>query len=89
VPVDLTLIGVGGLLPGSQFAVEHVEDGVADLLAFGANFIANPDLPHRLATGAPLAQADRATFFGGGDQGYIDYRPLKSNGEAGAPGTQP
>lgn len=86
-PNTLILNPDTGSTPTGPEELRLVEDGVADLLAFGANFIANPDLPHRLATGAPLAQGERATFFGGGDQGYIDYPPLKSNGEAGAPGT--
>ncbi|WP_163799728.1 alkene reductase [Mycolicibacterium sediminis] len=53
-----------------------VEDGTADLLAFGAAFLANPDLPRRLATGASLNAPDRATFYGGDDHGYTDYPAL-------------
>ncbi|MET0473732.1 MAG: alkene reductase [Mycobacterium sp.] len=53
-----------------------VEDGTADLLAFGAAFLANPDLPRRLATGSPLNAPDRATFYGGDDRGYTDYPAL-------------
>jgi N-ethylmaleimide reductase len=53
-----------------------VADGTADLLAFGAAFLANPDLPRRLATGAPLNAHDRATFYGGDDRGYTDYPAL-------------
>lgn len=53
-----------------------VEDGTADLVAFGAAFLANPDLPHRLAEGAPLNTPDRATFYGGDDRGYTDYPAL-------------
>ena len=47
--------------------------GAADLIAFGKPFIANPDLPARLATGAPLNRADEATFYGGDEKGYTDY----------------
>jgi len=36
-------------------------------------FIANPDLPSRFAHGHPLAQADRETFYQGGERGYADY----------------
>jgi N-ethylmaleimide reductase len=39
-------------------------------------FLANPDLPLRLRTGAPLNTPDRATFYGGGAAGYIDYPTL-------------
>jgi N-ethylmaleimide reductase len=45
----------------------------ADLVAFGTLFIANPDLPQRLAVNAPLNQPEPATFYGGGEKGYIDY----------------
>jgi len=45
-------------------------------VSFGFAFIANPDLAERLRTGAPLAKADRTTFYTGmGDdrRGYTDY----------------
>ncbi|MCM2356323.1 MAG: alkene reductase [Arenimonas sp.] len=45
----------------------------ADLVAFGRPFIANPDLVERLRAGAPLAKADKTTFYGGGAKGYTDY----------------
>lgn len=45
----------------------------ADLVSFGIPFIANPDLPKRFALNAPLNAADSTTFYGGGEQGYIDY----------------
>ncbi|MDD5404324.1 MAG: alkene reductase [Sulfuricella sp.] len=51
--------------------------GDADMISFGVPFLANPDLPERFAQGAPLNKADPATFYGGGEQGYIDY-PLLS-----------
>jgi N-ethylmaleimide reductase len=68
--------------PTGPEQLQLVDDGTTDLLAFGANFIANPDLPHRLATGAPLAQPDRATFYGGSDHGYTDYPSLDRHPEA-------
>ena len=37
----------------------------------------NPDLPARLAAGAPLADPDPATFYTPGPQGYTDYPSLK------------
>ena len=54
-----------------------IESG-ADLVAFGKAFIANPDLVHRLRLGAPLNTPDKATFYGGGAEGYTDY-PTLSN----------
>ncbi|WP_342650530.1 alkene reductase [Pseudomonas sp. REB1044] len=54
-------------------ATTVLEQGFADAVAFGTAFIANPDLPERFARGAPLAQADTNTFYGGGARGYTDY----------------
>lgn len=51
--------------------------GTADLIAFGRAFIANPDLPKRLALGAPLNAPDKSTFYGGGAAGYTDYPALE------------
>jgi N-ethylmaleimide reductase len=53
-----------------------IEDGTADLIAFGALFLANPDLPTRLAAGGPYNTPDRTTFFGGDHRGYTDYPRL-------------
>jgi len=50
--------------------------GDADLIAFGVPFIANPDLPLRLALGAELNDPDPETFYGGDARGYTDYRAL-------------
>jgi N-ethylmaleimide reductase len=47
--------------------------GYADLVAFARPFVANPDLPHRLAEGLPLAPFDSSTLFGGDERGYTDY----------------
>lgn len=60
----------------------------ADLIAFGVGYIANPDLVERLRRGAAWNVPDPATFYSGGDQGYIDYPflpPLASTVEL-APG---
>ncbi|WP_151479818.1 alkene reductase [Streptomyces albicerus] len=53
-----------------------VEDGTADLVAFGQLFLANPDLPVRLKAGGPFNEADPATFYGGDAKGYTDYPTL-------------
>jgi N-ethylmaleimide reductase len=50
--------------------------GLIDAAAFGRTFIANPDLPERLRTGAELNEPDLATFYGGGARGYTDYPAL-------------
>lgn len=59
-------------------------EGAADLMtkdqisgvAFGSLFIANPDLPERIRQNAPLNTPDKKTFYGGAEQGYIDYPSL-------------
>ena len=51
--------------------------GHADLVAFGQSYLANPDLPERLATGAPLNPPDRSTFYTPGPEGYLDYPTLE------------
>jgi N-ethylmaleimide reductase len=58
-------------------AEEALSAARTDLISFGTLFISNPDLPERFRLGAPLAEGSRATFYGGGDEGYIDYPPLK------------
>jgi N-ethylmaleimide reductase len=55
-----------------------VASGLADLEAYGQMVLANPDFVARLQTGAPMNEADRATFFGGTSQGYTDYPALEA-----------
>lgn len=55
-----------------------IEEGLADLVAFGQLFIANPDLVERFKRGAPFNPPDRDTFYGGGEKGYIDYPTLNA-----------
>jgi 2,4-dienoyl-CoA reductase-like NADH-dependent reductase (Old Yellow Enzyme family) len=50
--------------------------GKADAVAFGVPFIANPDLPARLAKDAPLNEPRPETFYGKGAVGYLDYPTL-------------
>ena len=50
-----------------------IAEGLADLVAFGRPYIANPDLVERLATGAPLAEVDWKTVYASGPRGYSDY----------------
>ena len=50
-----------------------VADELADLVAFGETFIANPDLPARFAAVAPIQRSDRALHYTPGAHGYIDY----------------
>ncbi len=50
-----------------------IQTGTADLVSFGAPYVANPDLVERFALDAPLNKPDPATFYGGDERGYIDY----------------
>jgi N-ethylmaleimide reductase len=54
-----------------------VADGRADLVAVGKLFLANPDLPERWRSDAPLNEPDPATFYGGTERGYTDYPTLE------------
>jgi N-ethylmaleimide reductase len=71
---DGTLITNGGY--DYDKADQTISDRIADAVSFGTLFIANPDLPYRLLTKAPLNEPDRNTFYGEGAKGYIDYRFL-------------
>ncbi len=69
----------GQVIVNGGFGRAEADDALrteADAVSFGAPFIANPDLPRRLALGLPLRQPDAATFYGGGERGYIDYVPF-------------
>lgn len=57
-------------------AERWLAEGKADAVAFGIPFIANPDLPARLATDAPLNAPDSSTFYAAGPAGYLDYPTL-------------
>ncbi|MFJ2954387.1 alkene reductase [Streptomyces sp. NPDC087270] len=57
-------------------ALTLIQDGTADMIAFGALFLANPDLPARLAAQGPYNTPDPATFYGGDHHGYTDYPHL-------------
>ncbi|TPG35051.1 alkene reductase [Mycolicibacterium hodleri] len=50
-----------------------IASGTADLVAFGQDFISNPDLPRRLAAGTPLTTPDHTTYYTPGPHGYTDY----------------
>ena len=64
-------------------ADQVIASGAADLVAFAALFIANPDLVERFRRNAPLNKPDSSTFHNGGAQGYIDYPTLDAALEEG------
>jgi len=53
-----------------------IEVGLADSIAFGRPYIANPDLPMRFLTGAPLNEVSWPTVYASGPKGYSDYPTL-------------
>lgn len=83
-----TLVGLRRAWPGTMImnpadpmgadradrkAADHWLELGADLISFGRAFIANPDLVERLRADLLLAEADEATYYTGGDDGYLTY----------------
>ena len=66
-----TLIHSSGFTPES--AEVELQNSRADLVAFGRNFLANPDLVERIAVNASLNDVDYTTLYTPGKKGYIDY----------------
>jgi 2,4-dienoyl-CoA reductase-like NADH-dependent reductase (Old Yellow Enzyme family) len=60
----------------AESAQQLLESGEADAIAFGKWFIANPDLPKRLRTGAALNPARAELFYHASAEGYTDYPAL-------------
>ncbi len=67
-----------------QSGNDAIEDGIADLVAYGRPFIANPDLPARFAANAELNEPDKSTFYGGDEKGYTDYPFMSKSTEIAA-----
>jgi len=67
----------GAYIANNQYTLKLAEEmlaqGNADMFSFGRPFLANPDLVQRLATGAPLAEAPKEYWYGGGSVGYSDW----------------
>jgi N-ethylmaleimide reductase len=64
-----------------ETAVQRIEDGHADVVAFGRPFITNPDLPERFLNDWPLNPAeDMSLWYTPGAQGYTDYTPYQKSG---------
>lgn len=76
-PMWHSVLITAGNFKGDE-AEATVAKGSADAIAFGRYFISNPDLPERLRHGAELTPYNRATFYGGGSEGYTDYPRLES-----------
>lgn len=71
----------GPVVLNEQFTLEQsiadLDSGIADAIAFGRNFIANPDLPARLRLGVPLNELNPATLYPPGPAGYTDYPTME------------
>ncbi|MBB5635031.1 N-ethylmaleimide reductase [Pedobacter cryoconitis] len=50
-----------------------IKDGIADLVSYGAYYVANPDLVERFEYHIPLAEANTDLYYTGGENGYTDY----------------
>ena len=84
-------IALTHLLVNMGFEIEEAKEGVAagtfDAVAFGTKFLANPDLPARIAAGAALNDPKADLFYTGkvgdlkytGPEGYTDYPTLTPN----------
>ena len=70
----------GVIIGAGAYSVEKADDliarGLIDAVAFGRDFIANPDLVERLQQDAPLNPQRPESFYGGGAEGYTDYPSL-------------
>lgn len=71
------LISAGGYT--AETADKTIGAHLADAIAFGRLFLANPDLPTRFALRSKLNAYDRSTFYGGTERGYTDYPALRES----------
>ncbi|TWB12808.1 N-ethylmaleimide reductase [Nitrospirillum amazonense] len=78
------VIAAGGFDKAEAEAI--IASGGADMVAFGRQFVANPDLPDRLRLDLPLAPYDRTTFYYGNAKGYTDYPALEAPARSAAAG---
>ncbi|MCB1278049.1 alkene reductase [Prosthecobacter sp.] len=67
----------GVLIGNMGYTADEAEQAIAagqlDAVAFGTSFLANPDLPARIAAKAELNAPNAATFYSPGPAGYTDY----------------
>ena len=69
---------IGNMGYTADEAEQAIAEGKLDAVAFGTSFLANPDLPERLALQAPLNAPNPATFYSPGPEGYTDYPTLSA-----------
>ncbi len=67
----------GNIIVCGGYDLEQAEralaQNLADAVAFGQLYIANPDLVERFRQNAALNMPDPTTFYGGSEKGYTDY----------------
>jgi N-ethylmaleimide reductase len=72
----------GVLIANGGYTLESgnnaVENNEADAIAYARLFLANPDLPYRFEHDLPLNQPNQNTFYGNGEEGYLDYSFFKN-----------
>ncbi|KNC88745.1 alkene reductase [Trabulsiella odontotermitis] len=70
----------GPIVGAGAYTLEKADDllnkGLIDAVAFGRDWIANPDLVTRLQRKAELNPQRPESFYGGGAEGYTDYPTL-------------
>jgi N-ethylmaleimide reductase len=64
---------IGNNMYSLELIDEELAENKSDLFAFGRAYLANPDLVERLRTGAPIADAPKEYWYGGGERGYTDW----------------
>ena len=62
-----------------QHAASLIAEGAGDLVAFGREHIANPDLAERIRLDAPLNEPRPEYFYGSSATGYTDYPALSQS----------
>lgn len=72
---DQMIIAAGGY--SVEKAERNIREGYIDAVAFGRDYIANPDLAERIRQDVALNEQHPETFYGGGTEGYTDYPFLK------------
>ncbi|WP_425228600.1 alkene reductase [Sphingomonas sp.] len=72
----------GPLVLNQEYSLDQgkadIASGLADAIAWGRAFIANPDLPDRFRRGAAVAKDNFKTWYTPGPEGYTDYPALET-----------
>ena len=70
-----TIILCNGLT--AETAESKLNEGFADIVAFGRSFLSNPDFVSRIEKNASLNPVDFTTLYTPGEKGYTDYPTLQ------------